>query len=275
MYNAKGLKTVADKCKNRGKNYMDDIVIRSRYPRHSVSGKKKKRYAGEKSGLNVIFARQIFLSLLILIAALSVKYVDAPMAKGLEEKIQYILAQDIDLNKLLETINNDLSKMWNKKLPDVNEDQTAKDTDQTDKITDSNSKSTGIIMMTVPVKGTLSSAFGERTDPFTGVKKMHEGIDIEAEKGESIKAALGGTVVEVRTSKSYGKFVKVKHKDDLTTVYAHCSLISVTEGQEVKQGEAIAKVGNTGASLGDHLHFEIWKSGKAINPLEYVSINKE
>jgi murein DD-endopeptidase MepM/ murein hydrolase activator NlpD len=61
----------------------------------------------------------------------------------------------------------------------------------------------------------------------------------------------------------------------LVTVYAHCSLINVKEGQEVKQGEKIAEVGNTGASLGNHLHFEIWKNGKAVNPLGYVSIDKE
>lgn len=306
---------------------MDDIVIRPRYPRRSVTGKKRKKYSAEKSSINVLLARQIFVSLLILIIAFAAKHAGSPLAVTVQEKIKYALTANIDIGGVLSSIEKSFSDSWNSKSIDGNTSAatgqvTGQTTVQTsDSVsgqvsdqsqvagqnksssqsqasgqlpgsanTDSNStgssaaqaddasvaasgSSGSIVMVTAPLKGKLSSAFGERTDPVTGIAKMHEGIDIEADKGESIVAALGGTVVEAGVSKTYGNYIKIKHQGNLTTVYAHCSSIAVVEGQTVKQGQVIAEVGSTGASIGDHLHFEIWNNGKAVNPLDYVSIS--
>lgn len=290
---------------------MDDIVIRPRYPRHSVAGKKRKRYSTEKSSINILLARQIFISLIILIIAFAVKNINSPLALTVQDKIKYVLTADSNIGELMASLEKTFSEAWNSKSINGSTSATdgqstgetsgltsetssaAEDKTQTSGLNNSGTTSSdasvlpdsdaandsipasstdGILMVTAPVKGTLSSAFGERTDPVTGTVKMHEGIDIEADKGKSVAAALAGTVMEAGSSKSYGNYIKIKHQGNLVTVYAHCSKINVTKGQTVKQGEIIAEVGSTGLALGDHLHFEVWSNGKAVNPLDYVSI---
>jgi len=118
----------------------------------------------------------------------------------------------------------------------------------------------------------LGSAFGNRVDPIQKIVKFHYGIDIEAEKGTQIKAALAGEVLVSDTDPTYGKYIKIKHNDGITTVYAHCSSLLVKKGQKVKQGSVIAKVGDTGAAVGPHLHFEVWKDGKPLNPLNFIKV---
>lgn len=127
--------------------------------------------------------------------------------------------------------------------------------------------------MQIPVNGVLSSRFGERTDPLTGAAKFHEGIDIEAGQGAGIKAALDGVVEEAGSSPSYGNYVRLKHQGGLETVYAHCSSLEVKKGSAVKQGEVIARVGDSGASVGVHLHFEVLKDGKPVDPLGYLNFD--
>jgi murein DD-endopeptidase MepM/ murein hydrolase activator NlpD len=124
--------------------------------------------------------------------------------------------------------------------------------------------------MLTPVSGILSSHFGERIDPFSGSPKFHEGVDIEAVKGAGIKAVLDGTVEEAGSSPSYGNYIKLSHAGGLETIYAHCSSLNVKKGLMVKQGEVIAKVGDSGASVGVHLHFEVLKDGKPVDPLDYI-----
>lgn len=116
----------------------------------------------------------------------------------------------------------------------------------------------------IPLKGTITSRFGERdVEP-----KNHTGIDIAANTGTKIVSAIDGIVEEVSTTGEYGNHIIIK-TDDITTLYAHCSKLLVKEGEEVKKGDNIAEVGNTGNSTGPHLHFEIKKEDRLINP-EYV-----
>ena len=117
----------------------------------------------------------------------------------------------------------------------------------------------------------VTSEFGWRADPFTGQGRGHAGIDLGASKGTSIRAALDGTVYFVSYSTSgYGYHLGIDHGGGFTTLYAHCSEILVTEGQQVKAGDIIAKVGSTGRSTGPHLHFEIRINGEAQNPRSYL-----
>lgn len=123
----------------------------------------------------------------------------------------------------------------------------------------------GALQWPLPVAGTITSPQGYRTDPFTGEVGYHSGTDISAPEGTPILAAADGTVTIANATDSwggsYGYYVKIDHGGGLTTLYAHCSSICVTAGQQVKTGEVIAYVGHTGRATGSHLHFEVANLG--------------
>lgn len=117
----------------------------------------------------------------------------------------------------------------------------------------------------------VTSEFGGRTDPLTGKWVGHSGLDLGAAKGTSIRSAKAGTVkTVVYGSTGYGYYLTIDHGNGMVTLYGHCSQILVREGQTVKAGETIAKVGSTGRSTGNHLHFEVRINGSAKNPRNYL-----
>ena len=122
----------------------------------------------------------------------------------------------------------------------------------------------GALQWPLPVAGTITSPQGYRTDPITGETSYHSGTDIAVPEGTPILAAADGTVTVANAldswGGSYGYYVKLDHGGGLTTLYAHCSSICVTTGQQVKAGEVIAYVGQTGRATGPHLHFEVHSS---------------
>lgn len=132
---------------------------------------------------------------------------------------------------------------------------------------------TSIFQWPLPQSYTITSWFGYREDPFTGEIAYHSGTDIAAPGGTPILAAADGTVTIANAIDSwgggYGYHIKVKHNDTYDTLYAHCSSICVTVGQEVKQGEVIGYVGTTGNSTGNHLHFEVWQNGGRTDALGF------
>lgn len=122
-----------------------------------------------------------------------------------------------------------------------------------------------------PVDGTVSSAFGYRDHPMVGQERFHYGIDLMAEEGTVIGAFADGTVTAVAESSTLGKYVEVRHANGVTTLYAHCSRITASSGQSVKMGDPIAEVGDTGDATGYHLHFELCRDGRYLNPVYYVA----
>ena len=112
----------------------------------------------------------------------------------------------------------------------------------------------------------ISSPFSSRINPVTKKWEKHKGIDLSANKGEPIYAALTGMVETVKNSSSYGKCIIINHGNGLKTLYAHCSAIYKNQGESVIKGEKIAAVGNTGQSTRPHLHFEVIQNGEYINP---------
>jgi murein DD-endopeptidase MepM/ murein hydrolase activator NlpD len=116
----------------------------------------------------------------------------------------------------------------------------------------------------VPVKGTVTSRYGKR-EATEVVSANHQGIDIGANKGTAIYAAMDGTVTTASEEGEYGKHIDITNADVLTR-YAHCSKLLVKEGDKVKKGDKIAEVGSTGNSTGPHLHFEIRRDNRTINP---------
>ncbi len=119
-------------------------------------------------------------------------------------------------------------------------------------------------------KGWISSYFGKRKDPFTGKAAFHSGIDLAGKKGSDIVAAADGIVTWSGKRWAYGEMVEIDHGKGITTRYAHNDSLDVNVGDLVKKGQVIAKMGNSGRSTGPHLHFEVRKNGKAVNPLKYI-----
>lgn len=126
-----------------------------------------------------------------------------------------------------------------------------------------------------PVKAKrISSGFGRRIDPINNQSGFHDGLDLSGKMGAEIKATAAGKVIERGHNNTYGWYIKIDHGNDFMTMYAHNSKIIASRGTEVKRGDAIALLGNTGRSTGPHLHYEIRYKGRPINPAKFVNINK-
>ena len=121
-----------------------------------------------------------------------------------------------------------------------------------------------------PVNGRISSSFGYRPNPFTGIRQFHNGIDIVVADKSLIKAAIDGRVAETGYSALFGNFVILSHPDGYQTLYAHMSKIIAKQGLGVSQGAVIGLVGTTGYSTGPHLHFGVFRNGKATDPLKLL-----
>jgi murein DD-endopeptidase MepM/ murein hydrolase activator NlpD len=122
-----------------------------------------------------------------------------------------------------------------------------------------------------PVRvGWISSPFGWRLDPFTGAPEFHEGIDFAAPRGTPIHAVAAGVVVSAGPEDGFGNIVQIKDGDGFSTLYAHAQRVLVHVGDTVQRGEVIALVGSTGYSTGPHVHFEVLRYGRAINPSAFI-----
>jgi murein DD-endopeptidase MepM/ murein hydrolase activator NlpD len=128
--------------------------------------------------------------------------------------------------------------------------------------------------MGYPHISALTSYFGYRSDPFdSGSAEFHPGIDFKGNKGDAARCTANGRVVFAGWAGGYGNCVRIAHANNYETLYGHLSRINVKVGQEVATGEKIGEVGSTGRSTGTHLHYEIRKNGKAINPISYLTLN--
>ena len=131
---------------------------------------------------------------------------------------------------------------------------------------------TGTLQWPLPVAGTITSQFGHRVDPITGEVSSHTGTDIACAEGTPILAAADGIVTVANGldswGGSYGYYIQIDHGGGIETLYAHCSSICVTPGQQVQAGQVIGYVGHTGRATGSHLHFEVRANGNRVNPLQ-------
>jgi murein DD-endopeptidase MepM/ murein hydrolase activator NlpD len=132
-----------------------------------------------------------------------------------------------------------------------------------------NTKSTP---MALPVEGWITQQFIDDTTQGTAA---HPGIDIAAEEGMIIKAPAPGIVTAVETDQYYGNLIVIKHNEEFSTRYGHCAKVFVIKGEKIEQGQTIALVGNTGHSTAPHLHYEVIRKGKNVNPLQFVSTDKK
>jgi murein DD-endopeptidase MepM/ murein hydrolase activator NlpD len=122
-----------------------------------------------------------------------------------------------------------------------------------------------------PIRGRLTSTYGWRNDPISGVRRFHAALDLAAPIGTPVKAAMDGRVSTVGFNGTFGKFIILSHSSGFQTMYAHLNVTSVTQDSYVNQGTKIGEVGSTGYSTGPHLHFAVFKNGRPVNPADLLS----
>lgn len=121
-----------------------------------------------------------------------------------------------------------------------------------------------------PTRGRLTSGFGWRNSPFTGVRELHRGVDLANNIGTLVVASRTGRVSKTGYDAVYGNFIIISHDDGFHTLYGHLSKILVSKGAYVKQGQKIGLMGTSGLTTGPHLHFGVFKNGQAVNPFIYI-----
>ncbi len=121
-----------------------------------------------------------------------------------------------------------------------------------------------------PASGGISSRYGYRKNPFSEAREFHAGIDFRGKVGTEVVTTADGVVDKAKYVKGYGKHVVIKHKKGYKTLYGHLSKIEVKKGQKVVAGEKIGEIGSTGRSTGPHLHYEIIRYGRRVNPSKYM-----
>jgi len=121
-----------------------------------------------------------------------------------------------------------------------------------------------------PVQGWVASGFGYRSDPFTGSRVMHPGLDIVAPTGTPVEATAAGRVTYAGWKTEWGRCVEIDHGGGIKTFYAHCRTLNVSDGQNVSRGDVIATVGSSGRSTGTHLHYGVLVGGNWVDPNNYV-----
>ena len=128
--------------------------------------------------------------------------------------------------------------------------------------------------MGYPANYVVYSTFGYRGDPVRrGRVEFHPGIDFKGSRGDAVKSTADGIVIIAGWFQGYGKCVRIRHKNNLETLYGHLSRVNVKVGQMVNTGQVVGQVGSTGHSTGNHLHYEVRKNGKPINPRNFLSVN--
>ncbi|MDT8387653.1 MAG: peptidoglycan DD-metalloendopeptidase family protein [Thiogranum sp.] len=123
-------------------------------------------------------------------------------------------------------------------------------------------------------KGWLSSYYGMRADPFNGRRAMHKGVDFAGKSGDDVIATAAGLVTWAGSRYGYGNLVEINHGNGYSTRYGHCDKILVKQGDKVEPGHVIALMGSSGRSTGPHVHYEVLKAGKQMNPTKFVSASR-
>lgn len=221
--------------------------------RRESSRERKVEHIGksEKFSMKRLMTGQSIICIIILIGAMSVNFSPEGAMKFEKNAIRFILTHDMDF----ERIPSDIRGFVEKYIFDKKSETKGKE---------------ALLDMVSPLSGNFESPFGLRLHPTENIEKFHYGVDISAPIGEKIVCSQNGVAKEVNTSSEYGNYIIVDHGDDIFTLYAHCSEIIAKTGDEIKAGQMIAKVGDTGDVTGAHLHFEIRDGENWLDPAEFI-----
>lgn len=281
---------------------MDNAVFKTHFQSNPY-GSKKRNKGRNKLSFREKLSLQIAACLFILMFAGIIKNADTSVTNTMSERISLALSKDANVEELTapfanflraylgdnsissreaDVINPNPSAPAKASEANVTPNEPVKATgasidakETINSATTPSGSSTAVLhkgIFITPTVGVLGNSYGETIDQLTQKAKAHKAVDIEAPNGTDIKAAAQGIVLEAAFEKTLGYYVKIEHDNGLNTIYGQCSQLIAKKGQSVNQGDIIGKVGSTGASIGSHLHFEVWKDGKAVNPLEYISV---
>lgn len=249
---------------------------------HIYSRERKHNKPLKKLILQIVFCVIIYLTILVvknsnyiftqefLNSVKSILNYDIELEKYYNKVTNFFYSQEENKSeeentKIINVEENQINIQENENIGGANEDKQAEEIQNLSQMEIDANGIKGIYNLIKPLEGTITSRFGQRDPTTPTVPKNHTGIDIAANTGTDIISALDGIVELASSEGDYGKHLKIK-KDDVTLVYAHCSELLKNEGDPVKQGEVIAKVGATGNVTGPHLHFEIRKEDRFVNP---------
>lgn len=293
---------------------MQKNIYRRKNIKRSPYRLPRKNSKKDKQSLFSKIVIQLLASAIILIVVLGIQNIDTPITNTVSDKIENSILHTTDFDnayEAVETFKNRINVIpdninksedetdsiekedetldleGKKMLPDnketsipsinsqdhINEDILS--IKELEEKVDISNEPKPIDKMLCPVNGVVSSYFGMRKHPLYDQEIFHSGIDIDAPNGTDILSVAKGEIIEVGESTSYGKYIRIKHSELMETFYAHCSEILVQNGDKIEAGDIIGKVGNTGNSLGSHLHFEIVYDGKHINPLNYIQLSQD
>jgi murein DD-endopeptidase MepM/ murein hydrolase activator NlpD len=242
----------------------------------------------------------ILASAAMLVAVIAYSYtvsVRAAEYRRMKEKLDYYSSQFMDLKSTISALKlaeNDFRRLFSlNSKEEVLENLNATDSgaldmevlkqqiketiDSVGEIKDYLSQQRDLYLSTPvgwPVDGRITSGFGKRIHPIRGGNDFHTGIDISTKPGTPIHASADGIITFSGWSGANGNLVAIEHGFGYSTFYAHCKKSVVNVGQVVKRGDVIAYVGSTGSSTGPHLHYEIWKEGKIMNPKPFITGRK-
>ncbi len=277
---------------------MDNTYRKKRYSKNSAYMRSRRNKKEDNFSKNV--TQQIIICGIIFLVILGLKNVNTPITNAVINQIKTVLGYTVDVNnayKSVETFAGNVGLLGtnddDKRQGEVSEQSNASEVSNEQATQTSNNSLDGQLSfdkleqpavkaqnniikinqeIMPPLDGIVTSTFGTRKHPLYEKELFHYGIDIDGEKGEEILAAISGEVIEIGNNDSYGKYVRLRHEEEIYTFYAHCDVISVKEGRYVEKGDVIGRVGNSGAVLGEHLHFEIWKKDMALDPMQYISL---
>lgn len=248
----------------RGNSYLNNYL--SKKSRSGRSVKKLDKKTAER--IYVQFVASLVICLFVIILS---NFESNSIVNKMVGSVKWVVGSDYDFknavysfrNNIVPGIDNGFKGISNSALSILKKDEPQ------------NATAANKSAIAIPVQGKVTSSFGVREDPITHQKAQHYGIDIAGDKGTPIKCVLDGVVIKVEESKSLGKSVRIRHSGGIETLYGHCSEILVSENQQVKLGDYIAKVGDTGVVTAPHLHFEVFREGKQIDPESLIEGLKE
>lgn len=224
---------------------------------------KRQNYNNRANQFYKRTLKQIVLCIFIVLLVIFMKNINASITNKTTEAIKISLTKEINFKKSIKQI-----MAYGKEIPQIS-----------NKVTNvfnafSKEKNSSIKFI-VPLEGEIISNYGESTDPILNIKTFQRGVDILVNKDKSIVSVADGEIIQTGEGKSLGKYIKVKHTNNMVSFYANCSDIKVKKGQMVKQGEEIAIIHKPNESENTYLHFELWMEGKVVDPTRYIPFDRK
>lgn len=241
----------------------------------SKHGRQKNIQAERRSSRQL---RQLVVSALILVSVIGVKLLSPQTLEPVRSELLRWMGTDTDVVSVFSAVGRTLGSRedWGQAISDAcvavfgtqigEQDSVSKEPPEDACMT----QQVLSFPYAAPLQGSITDRFGYRMHPTEQVQQFHYGLDIEAESGTVIHSFADGTVTAVGESSALGKYVTVSHANGYATLYAHCSRVTASAGQQVQMSDPIAEVGETGLTTGPHLHFELHRNTQYLNPIYYV-----